>query len=527
VKFLHRFHLHPYLVGLFPVLSLYAHNQGELDPDAPWRSLAVILVGTTVILLLLRLYFKDWSQASFITTYASLIFFLYTPLREILHNVHAANFNLGWNRYFLPLWLLGLVLGIWVIVKKLPRTESTVQLFNVVALSTLLLPLFSIVSYNIGHSSIQDAQQINSLVVKNEAEIKNRPDIYYIILDMYGRSDTIEEEFGYDNSQFLNELRDQGFYVASCSTSNYSHTVLSVTSSLNMDFLPAFEERPVAGDANYFNAATAIRNNAVRRYLQTYGYSFVSFESFFPYLNIPDSDVYLRIPEKKDNIQPFELLLIEQTPVKILIEKLSAYRSQTAEGETIRIYGSDYDRTLFVFETLPELPTTLPGPTFVYAHLFVPHPPYVFGPNGEYVGNNKRYYEGPYRDPVDESAYHQAYTDQLRYINSVLPGILDRIISTSKIKPIIIVQGDHGFWGDAYQRLPILNAYYLPGQDANQLLYSTITPVNSFRVILQAYFNAELGLLPDKNYPTLRSKDYYDVNQAEQMEKGPIKCNPK
>ena len=38
----------------------------------------------------------------------------------------------------------------------------------------------------------------------------------------------------------------------------------------------------------------------------------------FPYLNIPDSDIYIRIPERKDNIQPFELLLIEQTPAKII-----------------------------------------------------------------------------------------------------------------------------------------------------------------------------------------------------------------
>jgi hypothetical protein len=527
VKILNRFNLHPYLVGIFPVISLYAHNQSELDPDAPWRALAVILCGTTVTFIGLRLYFKDWRKASFITSYAFLLFFLYNPAREVLHIIHTSSFNLGWNRYFFPLWLLFLVLGIWLIVKKLPHTENTTQLFNVVALSTLFLPSVSVVSYIINHSSVKDSESINHFTIENAAPIENPPDIYYIILDMYGRSDTIEEEFGYDNSPFLNELRKQGFYVASCSTSNYSHTVLSLTSSLNMDFLPAFTDNPTAGDPNFFNAAMAIRNNAVRQYLQAYGYSFVSFESSFPYLNIPDSDSYIKIPEKKDNLQPFELLLIEQTPAKLLIDKLGSYRSQATETETIRIYGADYDRTLFVFEKLPQLPTSEPSPKFVYAHLFVPHPPYVFGPNGEYVGNNKRYYEGPYRDPVDEETYHQAYTDQLRYINSVLPNILHQIISQSEIEPVIIVQGDHGFWGDAYKRLPILNAYYLPGQEADQLLYPTITPVNSFRVVLNTYFNGQFELLPDKNYPTIRSKDYYDLDQAEQLEKGPIECSPK
>jgi hypothetical protein len=514
-------------VGIFPVLSLYAHNQSELDPDAPWRSAGVILCGTAVTFIMLRLFYKDWRKASFVTSYASLLFFLFNPAREVLHNIHTSNFNLGWNRYFFPLWLLVLIVGIWVIVKKLHHTEHTTQLFNVVALSTLLLPSFSVVSYIISHSSVNNLQAINNFTLENAATIKDPPDIYYIILDMYGRSDTIEQEFAYDNTPFLDELRNQGFYVASCSTSNYSHTVLSVTSSLNMDFLPAFTEDPAAGNANSFDAAMAIRNNKVRRYLQAYGYSFVSFESSFPYLNIPDSDVYIRIPEKEDNIQPFELLLIEQTPAKLFIDKLNFYRSSVVEPQSIRIYGADYDRTLFVFEKLTQLPRTVPVPKFVYAHLFVPHPPYVFGPTGEYVGNHERYYEGPYGGPVDEAAYHQAYIDQLRYVNSVLPNMFKQIISQSEVEPVIIVQGDHGFWGDAYRRLPILNAYYLPGKNADQFLYPTITPVNSFRVILNTYFNGQFELLPDKIYPTIRSKHYYDVNQAEQMEKGPIECNPK
>jgi hypothetical protein len=296
VKILGRVRLHPYLIGIFPVLSLYAHNQSELDPDAPWRPLGVILFGTTVTLLILRLFFKDWLKASLITSYASLVFFLYNPAREVLHNIHTSNFNLGWNRYFF-------LFGFLFLFTRLGDCgfpyENTTQIFNVVALSTILLPSFSVIYYAISQYLVNNTESTNNFTVENAAPMENAPDIYYIILDMYGRSDTIEQEFGYDNSPLLNELRNQGFYVASCSTSNYSHTVLSLTSSLNMDFLPAFTEDPVAGNADSFNATMAIRNNAVRRYLQAYGYSFVSFESSFPYLNIPDSDIYIRIPERK------------------------------------------------------------------------------------------------------------------------------------------------------------------------------------------------------------------------------------
>jgi hypothetical protein len=291
-----------------------------------------------------------------------------------------------------------------------------------------------------------------------------------------------------------------------------------------MDFLPALGDDFVPGNKDYSSGTLLIRNNAVRQYLKPYGYSFVSFESFFPYIDIPDSDIYIRIAGTRDNIQPFELLLLEKTPVKIIVDRIASYRSSADEEETIRLYGSHYDRTLFVLERLARLPGTARSPKFVYAHLFVPHPPYVFGPNGEYVGNDARLNGGPYGNPVDDAAYHLGYTDHLRYLGNVIPGLLAEIISGSATEPIIILQGDHGFWGDAGNRLPILNAYYLPGEDASRLLYPEITPVNSFRVILNAYFGGEFELLPDQKYPTINPRDYYDIRL---LEENAIGCTPK
>jgi hypothetical protein len=49
------------------------------------------------------------------------------------------------------------------------------------------------------------------------------------------------------------------------------------------------------------------------------------------------------------------------------------------------------------------------------------------------------------------------------------------------------------------EKMGILNAYYLPGITDSHL-YESITPVNSFRLVLDHYFGAGLGLLPDRNY---------------------------
>ena len=49
---------------------------------------------------------------------------------------------------------------------------------------------------------------------------------------------------------------------------------------------------------------------------------------------------------------------------------------------------------------------------------------------------------------------------------------------------------------------PILNAYLLPGVDAKQVLYPSISPVNSFRQLLNTYFGTQLDLVPDESYYT-------------------------
>ena len=133
---------------------------------------------------------------------------------------------------------------------------------------------------------------------------------------------------------------------------------------------------------------------------------------------------------------------------------------------------------------------------FVFAHLVVPHLPYTFGPNGEvpaFQGKDATYEE-----------IGAAYVDQVRFVNKEILDVIDMLIQSSEIPPVIIVQGDHGplpdLTEDPSQRLPILNAYYLPGVEMDKILYPSISPVNSFRVVLNSYFMQDLPLLEDLSY---------------------------
>jgi len=165
-------------------------------------------------------------------------------------------------------------------------------------------------------------------------------------------------------------------------------------------------------------------------------------------------------------------------------------------------------RILCTFSKLADVPTVA-GPKFVFSHINSPHAPYVFDANGEPVPEAKFEMEG--------NAWEQKelYLNQLIFITKKVEMLVDELLSKSEVPPIIILQADHGsastfysegthYWASPTkdmlrERFGIFNACYLP-QGGNSLLYNSITPVNTFRLIFNFYFGTNYELLGDQSY---------------------------
>jgi len=173
---------------------------------------------------------------------------------------------------------------------------------------------------------------------------------------------------------------------------------------------------------------------------------------------------------------------------------------------------------LYSLDMLEEIPLAEEGPKFVFTHLMAPHPPFVLDAAGSPIQSDRPYNLGDasgFRGSSDE--YMDGYISEVRFLNERLMQVIDTIIARSEKPPIIILQGDHGpgnYFNMAepnntclWERYSMLNAYYFP--DGNySALYESITPVNSFRVILDQYFGADMELLEDKNYYATWSRPY-------------------
>lgn len=476
-----RFPLHPFLFAIYPILALLAFNISEVDFSSGLRPMVLSILVAGLLLLILYLIYRDWRRTGLVSTIILILFFSYGHAYLLLKGVEVGGFYLFRHRTLVPIWIILAILAIWWASRPSMNVSPVTYTLNIVGLFLLILPFVQLVAFFIQNEASQASEEKNIAALNLKAG-GQPPDIYYIILDGYGRSDILKNEYGYDNSDFLNSLKSLGFYITDCAQSNYAQTQLSLASSLNFNYIDALSNRFVRGSNDRTGLDALIHHGLVRQSLEKAGYKTVAFATGFLATELSDADYFLGPQRSVGELNEFEALLLETTFAR-LIQDSNRFGMENSGSELYR------ERTLFTLDKLDKL-SYIKGPKFVFVHLVIPHPPYVFGPTGgpveaADVGTTK----------TQQGASH--YRDQAIYISSRMKEIVPKMIANSTTPPIIVIQGDHGptVASKPRSRMSNLNAYLLPG--ASKSLYPTITPVNTFRVIFNNYFGQNLQLLDD------------------------------
>lgn len=486
-------YFHPLLIGLYPVIALLAANISQIRPEAAVRSFIVSLVFTILVYLIASLGFRNRSLAAVFSSFFFLMFYSYGHVYALIEGKMIGGLDIGRHRFLGLLWLLLFASGAWLIFTKARRAVNFNKLLNTVSIILLVFPMFQIGEFEFRAARVAAGGSVKAASITSQSgkdlDPETLPDVYYIILDGYSRDDILKQLYDFDNSTFLSQLRELGFVIPDCAQSNYARTALSIASALHMDYVQDFSPLIKQGDQSLDMPVyhDYIKQSPVRSHLADFGYKMVAFETGYFWNEVTDADVYIvandnpleKVKQGKD-VSEFEMMYLRTTVLRAADEIKSKFTQNIVKN--IRTpEEKHHDQVIFALDQLAQVPN-LPGKKFVYAHILAPHAPFVFSPDGRYISNG---------------AVMPGYLDAITYVNSRVIPIVQSIIANSKVPPVIILQGDHGW--DEDNRMQIFNAYYLPNGGAADV-YPTITPVNAFRTVFNRYFGDSYPLLKDTSY---------------------------
>lgn len=502
--------LTPVFFAVSFILSLYQHNIGELSLFSLILPVLVSIPISLLVALLFRFIMKDKAKAALFSAIFMVLFFSYGEVVSIIQKIpfFATSIFIQRNLYFLLFWffLFFFILAFlkWTKIDLLPFAKF----IFIIATIVFALPLLQIGSYQIKRNWYLSIGFLHSLPKIETKDLpENLPDIYFILPDSYSAASALKKHFHYDNTPFIDYLTKKDFYVATESASNYPKTFLSLTSTLNMEYLDYLSVFKNSSDKTI--VTPLIEENTVLRFLKSIGYRYYHLGSWWEmthYNHLADENILLE-NKYQTELGGFNYLILDSTFLKPFITKVIKKIAVTQNEDDQR------ERILFQLEELSKIPKK-PGPKFVFTHILAPHSPYMFGKNCEYT----------YTKKIQVKSDEENYTNEINCLNKKLEQTIDTIIANSVKPPVILLQSDEGAgflneriddrWTKAgkkwwQKKFPILSAYYLPGV-TKENLYPGITPVNSFRLILNLYFSTHLPLLPDKSYVFPDNDHYYN-----------------
>lgn len=505
--------LYPFLVALYPALSLIEQNDNRIRLDQTVVPIGALLLFVGFIYALLRLFIRD-AQKAWAVCLVVVVMTTYYGLFSKTLGFYPTQMGLEW--LVAAAWIGGFAGFAWAVQRHLASVATLAKLVNAFGLVIVAMPLFNIAFYHyatVEHRAGDPQALLDAPAQQARLDAGTAArDVYYIVFDRYASADQLAEVYDFDNRPFLRQLEASGFYVVDNAVANYPRTPHSLASSLNMAYLDGIRAHVGRAHADWVPVYRLMQDSRVAQLLQESGYRFVHLGSWWEPTRInglADENVNWR--DRPEMVRE----LLDRT----LFGRLGDYIGLDALDDR----QHQCERVRHKFDRLKALAGE-PGPKFVFAHFLVPHPPFVLDREGRCidaavaVGRSRR----------------DNYLDQLAYVNAQVLELIATIRAKTAREPIIVIQADEGPWpqrlvrdeiyflgrdispaewteasrAELREKMRILNALALPNGGA-AALYDGITPVNTFRVIFNHYFGTDLPLLPDRNYVFESGKEIY------------------
>ncbi len=480
------FFILPLLVGIYPALFHYSNNSKVVLIDS-LIYLLILFIGISIFVFIIFLFiYKNHSQKAAIAASIFLVFF----------HTYGIVFNKlqQWDIYtiehymILPVYVVLALYLIWFVGRINHRLLGDIwKIITIIMLGLVLINVIQILPIEIKKNTRNNNQIISANPNQIQETEQTYPDIYYIIFDEMAGFDAIRKYWQYNQiDNFIAALRSQGFFIAENSHGSTTNTFHEIANRLNYEYYPYDPS-----DYKKYNDEDLdhISDNTVFSFLKSKGYSIVVFDDGLPLTTRWKADLIYSssLNETLSGLSlynEFAMLVLNNT----MFEPFMGYFEQA----TIKI--SNHERMIYLIANkITQL--GVQSPKLVFVHLLMPHMPFLFNANGKSV---------PLENQNDWDRYLGYYIFSTHYAQSLIKEIIS---STSHDHPpIVIFQSDHGArniktennnillqnYPSEYGTL-IVNTLYLPG--CNDVpLTQNMDPINTFPIIFNCYFNANIPL---------------------------------
>lgn len=488
-----QYPVHPFLFAAYAVLFLYSENLAAVLLVDVGDPLTVAIVQAIVFYAGATILLRSARRGAVV---ASAILIAWYGFGHAAPGL--ANSGLDERRQ-LALWLFAVAGAVAYAVLARRSLPTITALLNIFAAVLVTFTLVSIVPYEISRGA-RPVAAVEAGLTGTGVPPPTR-DVYYLVFDRYGSANSLATAFGITDNDLPGWLETRGFQVVADSHANYRATDFSLAATLNMTYLDHLTESIGRVSDDRTPAQSMLQGHRVGKEFQALGYRYVHLGSWFgPTVTNAEADENITSGVTSE----FESVL-RDTTILPAIERVRG--DKTATRTFFERHG---DLALFQLRQVARL-ASAPGPKFVFAHILLPHDPYVFRADGT------RYTEDEVRD-MEEAGL---YDGQLRFLNGQIKEVVETLTAGGDdTDPIIIIQGDEGplacrsvdCVGDDPRyfalRFGNLNAMYLPGSDA--VVPQDITSVNTFRFLFGSVFGQDVELLPNRSYTWPDNDHIYD-----------------
>ena len=524
--------IHPILVAIFPILIIYSQNIGRVEIGELFLPV-IIIVGLTIgLYYFLKSILKNENKSAIIVTLILITLFSYGHIYYLLNDVMIDEFDIGKNRYLIPAFGLALGISIFFIIRARRVFDNATSILNVISIVFIIVAISNVALVGAEITSCDECSNQELFYETRDfsgyfethkfsiSENQELPDVYYLVLDEYARNDALVEYHDFSNHELTEFLENKGFHIAKNSFANYPMSVQSIPATMNMDYINFLADEIGTEVRNYkpLNEKNygLYPNNMVIKNFKEMNYKIITFNTFALHLH--------ENPLSDETFCHRDKFLLDNRLVDVLARTsiFGYYVERWAEGELRQV-------TLCAFENFGNAGNVFDEPVFVWAHIMLPHPPWVFGPNGEEITPGKPLLitDNPeFRDSGWEPK--RQYIQQVQFANKKTIEAVENILENNK-NAIIIIQGDHGTawetnWmepskDDAWQRLRNFDAIYFPDENKRVQLNDDRTLVNTFRIVFNSYFGSDYEMLENKMYWGWNAKPYYFEDVTNYLQK--------